>query len=240
MSKSSTNLLANRQMNKEKSLAAKIAVWILVGVIPLLIISSVIAFAFNFQPLYEYGFHRYNVSQTTGLSDTELSKAARGLIDYFNSGDEFISITVQKDGQPFQLFNDREIIHLRDVKGLIKLDYGFFIGSLLYTAAVTWISYHRRRIGSLARPIFWGGAATLAVLTGVTTLAVSNFDTFFTRFHQLSFANDFWLLDLSKDYLIMLFPGGFWQDASIFIAALIGLMAVAVTLVGWRNLKREE
>ncbi|TFG45700.1 MAG: DUF1461 domain-containing protein, partial [Dehalococcoidia bacterium] len=98
--------------------------WGLVAVIPLLIISAVIAFTFNFQPLYEYGFDRYNVVETTGLADSELSKAASGLIDYFNSGEEFIDLTVEKDGRAFTLFNEKEIIHLYDVKGLMRLDYG--------------------------------------------------------------------------------------------------------------------
>jgi integral membrane protein (TIGR01906 family) len=223
-------------MNNQSWLA-KVASWILVPVIPLLIISGVIAFAFNFEPLYEYSFHHYDVGKTTGLADTELTKAARGLIDYFNSNQELIQVIVEKDGQPFQLFNDREIAHLKDVKGLIHLDYEILGGTLLYTAFVAGIVICRRRPKVLAAPLFWGGATTLAVLTGVTAIAASNFDAFFIRFHQLSFANDFWELDPTKDYLIMLFPGGFWQDAAVFIAALIGLVAIAVTIVGWRNLK---
>lgn len=221
-------------------LLLKIAKWVLVPIVPLLIISGVIAFAFNFQPLYEYGFHRYEVGKTTGLADSELTKAASGLIAYFNSNDEFINIVVQKDGEPFHLFNEREIIHLHDVKGLIKLDYTVFVVSLVYTTLFFGIMLYRKQTRSLAAPVFWGGATTFAILTATVVVAASNFDAFFTKFHQLSFANDFWLLDPSKDYLIMLFPGGFWQDASIFIAALIGIVAAAVAIAGWRNLKTEK
>ena len=221
-------------------LLLKIAKWLLVPIIPLLIISGVIAFAFNFQPLYEYGFYRYDVGKTTGLADSELSKAASGLIAYFNSNEEFINIVVQKNEEPFQLFNEREIIHLHDVKGLIKLDYTVLVVSLIYTTLFAGIMFYRKQTRSLAAPAFWGGATSLALLTLTVAIAASNFDAFFTRFHQLSFANDFWLLDPSKDYLIMLFPGGFWQDASIFIAGLIGIVAVIVTIVGWRNLKTEK
>ena len=209
----------------------------MVLIIPLLIISSVVAFAFNFQPLYEYGFHRYDVFRTTGLADSELTKASSGLISYFNSDEEFINIVVQKDGNPFQLFNEREILHLKDVKGLIKFDCEVFIISLLGVVVLSGIFISRKSIRLLAAPVFWGGAVTLAVLTLVVAVAASNFDAFFTRFHQLSFANDFWLLDPSKDYLIMLFPGGFWQDASVFIAGLIGGVAAVVTLIGWKQLK---
>ena len=218
----------------------KFARWALVLIIPLLVISGAIAFAFNFQPLYEYGFHRYDVGKTTGLADSELSKAASGLINYFNSNDDFINITVQKDGKPFQLFNEREIMHLHDVKALIKLDYTVLVVSLAYATLVVGTMFYRKQTRLLALPAFWGGATTLALLTVTVAVAASNFDAFFTRFHQLSFANDFWLLDPTKDYLIMLFPGGFWQDASIFIAAIIGIVAAAVTIAGWRNLKPRQ
>jgi len=215
----------------------KIFGWLFVFITPLLIISGIIAFAFNFQPLYEYGFQRYEVSKTTGLTDSELSKAARGLINYFNSDQEFIDVTVQKDGNPFPLFNDREIQHLKDVKGLVRLDYQVLIFSLLGAAIVSAIAIYRKQIQLLATPMFVGGSTTLVGLMLIALVAATNFDAFFTKFHQLSFANDLWLLDPSRDYLIMLFPGGFWEDASIFIAALIGVFAAGVTYIGWKNLR---
>ncbi|MDD2471668.1 MAG: DUF1461 domain-containing protein, partial [Dehalococcoidales bacterium] len=36
----------------------------------------------------------------------------------------------------------------------------------------------------------------------------------------ISFSNDLWLLDPAKDYLIMMFPQGFWADAALLVAAL--------------------
>ena len=64
-----------------------------------------------------------------------------------------------------------------------------------------------------------------------------DFDGFFLQFHQLSFANDLWLLDPAHDYLIMMFPQGFWFDAALYIA--VGALAGAVItgLTGWLMLK---
>ncbi|AKG52721.1 integral membrane protein [Dehalogenimonas sp. WBC-2] len=216
---------------------SKTAAWGLVLVMPLIITSAVIAFAVNFQPLYEYGFHRYEVGTTTGLADAELSKAARGLIGYFNSGEEYIDLTVEKDGQPFTLFNQREVLHLYDVKGLVRLDYGVFAFTFIYTALVSGIILYRRQPRHLAAPLFWGGAFTLAIVISRAILAIADFDAFFTQFHLLSFANDLWLLDPRTDYLIMLFPGGFWEDAMIFVDSIILSLTIGVTALGWRNLK---
>jgi len=96
--------------------------------LPILLLTASIGWATNSLWLYKYGFHKYNASQTTSLADTELEKAAAGLISYFNSDEDDISLTVVKDGKPFELFNQREVVHLRDVKGLIWLDYRVFWG----------------------------------------------------------------------------------------------------------------
>ena len=111
------------------------AKWLFILCLPVLLLTASLGWASNSHWLYNYGFEKYDVGQTTGLADSELEKAASGLISYFNSGEEYISLTVIKDGQPFELFNQREIIHLKDVKGLVWLDYWFGLGTLVYVLA---------------------------------------------------------------------------------------------------------
>ena len=85
-------------------------------------------------------------------------------------------------------------------------------------------------------PMFWGGALTLAIVIAMAAMATVDFNAFFTQFHVISFANDFWLLDPATDYLIMLFPGEFWRDAVVIIGYGIGLIAVVTVFISWRNL----
>jgi integral membrane protein (TIGR01906 family) len=56
---------------------------------------------------------------------------------------------------------------------------------------------------------------------GITSLFF--FEQMFTQFHLIMFHNLYWLLDPSKDYLIMLFPEGFWVDA-----VYLGIVAIAI------------
>jgi len=109
-----------------------VAKWFFILSLPALVISATVNFEFNSLWLYKNGFQKYNVSQITGLDEAELEKAARGLISYFNSDEEYISLTVVKDGQPFELFNQREIAHLKDVKGLVRLSYRLLLGTAIY------------------------------------------------------------------------------------------------------------
>lgn len=211
-----------------------VAKWLFVLCLPLLLISAGLAGAFNSLWLYKFGFDKYDISQKTGIAEVELEKAARGLISYFNSDDEDISVSIIKDGQPFTLFNEREVAHLRDVKELVRLDYRVLLASLLYALVFTGLSLFRwRNWRQLARGAMWGGSLTLALMAVLRVVTLFNFDQFFRQFHLLSFTNDLWLLDPSKDYLLMLFPGGFWYDATQFIALGVGTAAVLVTGLAW-------
>jgi len=217
--------------------------WVFILCLPVLLLTASIGWAVNSLWLYRYGFEKYHVNHTTGLAGSELEKAAAGLISYFNSNEEYINVTVQKEDKPFVLFNQREVIHLRDVKELIWLDYRVLLGTLVYVLAFAGacLFWRRKRYWRrLARAVVGGSGITLALmlLLGLGTLL--NFDQLFLQFHLISFANDFWLLDPSKDYLIMLFPGGFWYDVTLFCALATVVGAVVLGGVGWGWLWRSR
>jgi len=198
-----------------------IAKWLFILCLPILLLTASIGWAVNSLWLYQYGFDKYGVSQTTGLAEVELEKAARELISYFNSDEGYISLTVVKDDQPFELFNQREIIHLKDVKGLIWLDYWVLLGIFVYALAYAGVSllWRRKRYWRrLTSGVVWGSGVTLALMLAVGLGTLLGFDRLFLQFHLISFTNLFWQLDPAKDYLIMLFPQGFWYDATLFCA----------------------
>jgi len=199
--------------------------------LPMLLVTATIAFEFNSLWLYKNGFEKYNVSQTTGLSEAELEKAARGLISYFNSDEEYISLTVIKDDKPFELFNQREVAHLKDVKKLVQLDYRLLLGAAIYVGAYAGLSLLRRRRRRLAWGVVGGSSIALGMMLALGIgSTVQGFDQLFTQFHLFAFANEFWMLDPTKDYLIMLFPEGFWYDVAMLFAKIV--IGIAITLGG--------
>jgi len=208
-----------------------LARWLFILCLPLLLIAASIGLAFNSQWFYEYGFKKYDVDQTTGLAQSELSKVAAGLIAYFNSGDELIDLTVAKDGKPFPIFNQKEITHLKDVKDLFRFDYTVllvtFLYALLYAAAMF---FWRKESRQLAKEALYGAGLTLLLMVALGISALIDFDGLFLQFHLLSFANEFWMLDPTKDYLIMLVPRGFWFDAVLFVVLMV--LAGALILGG--------
>ena len=84
---------------------------------------------------------------------------------------------------------------------------------------------------------------TLSIMAFLALWALVGFDRLFILFHELSFSNEFWILDPSRDYLIMLFPGGFFYDAALLCFGAVILEALLVGGVSFgvlRVTKREK
>ena len=221
------------------------AKWLFILCIPVLLLTASIGWATNSLWLYQYGFEKYAINQSTGLSKVELEKTARGLISYFNSSEEYISLTVVKNGKSFELFNQREVVHLKDVKELIWLDYRVLLGALIYALgyAVGSLFWQRRRYWHrLAWKGLGGSSLTLALMLALGLGTLLGFDQLFLQFHLLSFTNDFWQLDPTRDYLIMLFPQGFWYDATLFcaLAGVVGTIVLGGVSSGYLLLTRSK
>ncbi len=213
--------------------------WLFILCIPVLLLTASLSGAANCPWLYHYGFDKYDISRATGLASAELDRVAEGLIDYFNSSDEYISLAVTKDGKSFELFNEREVGHLKDVRGLFRLGYYVLLGTLVYALAYFGVSFfwwrERRR---LAWGLVGGEGLTLVLMLALGIFIAVDFDRFFLQFHLLSFANDLWMLDPATDYLIMLFPRGFWFDAALFCALATAIPAIILGGVGWWQLRK--
>jgi integral membrane protein (TIGR01906 family) len=106
--------------------------------------------------------------------------------------------------------------------------------ALAFAAASLFCWREKRRLG---RALFFGGVLTLAVMVAVGIIVAIDFDWFFLQFHLFSFANDFWMLNPATDYLIMLFPQGFWFDAALACAAATAAGAVILGWIGWRLMR---
>jgi len=212
-----------------------IAKILFISAVPLFLFSFSIGVVVNSKWFYNNGFEKYNISQVTGISLSDLDKAAAGLIDYFNNGEEYIDVNLIKDGQPYKLYSEdeKQIIHLKDVKTLFRLDYKVLTGSFVFILTFVVVLLWKKCYRSLGYGMAWGGGLTLLLMVAMGVGIMSGFDQLFWNFHLLAFSNDFWLLDPSIDVLIMMFPDGFWLDVVIYVAVLTAVLAVAVGMAGW-------
>ena len=203
--------------------------------IPILIVTSVGSFVINLPLLYEYGFERYEISEYTGIDKSELMSAANQIRNYFNNDKEWITIQVTKNNIFFpNLFNSKEILHMKDVKQLINLVFFYQKISVLLIIVVTFFTLlfgSLYSLNNLLHSISRGGILTLLIFGALVMGSLFGFDKLFIYFHEISFNNDFWILDPRTDYLIAMFPQGFFFDTTMLIGFLIILFAILVWLI---------
>ncbi|MDQ0679472.1 integral membrane protein (TIGR01906 family) [Arthrobacter pascens] len=157
-------------------------------------------------------------------------------VDYLSnwSGPRYLGELVNRSGE--KLFKDGEVSHMADVKLVILSTFG--AGALLILLSVVAITYLRRRsTGGARRGLFAGSIVALVVILALGALAVLGWQQFFTEFHRIFFASGSWTFSL-QDTLIRLFPGQFWIDAGIVIAALVLLAALVTLILTWPTRRR--
>ncbi len=195
------------------------------------LVAAGVAWALNDLGLYSRGFEKYGVSRATGITPAGLHDAGAAIRGYFNSPDEPLVVRSVVYGEEREIFSEKEVHHMRDVKGLVRGVYLVGGGALVYILGViiggfagAGASFTR----DLARLLLWSGGATLAALVVFGAAAAIAFPWLFWIFHLVSFSNDLWLLDPRTDYLLIMFPLGFWFDATMRVAATAAAGAIAL------------
>lgn len=132
-------------------------------------------------------------------------------------------------GEP--VFNDRERAHMADVRQLVLTFY-----TLVLVAAATLVVAGASSRGSRA---FWRAVALGAKVLAVGSVAVGAafallFDTAFTLFHRIFFAEGTWTFDPATERLVQLFPYSFWTETTVVLAAVGLVITIGVWLVASR------
>src|SRR5262245_28437571 len=201
--------------------------------LPMLIIGTSVRTVFTDRNFILQGFRDNQVGITTGLDDPQLQRIADAFVASFQAPPGQIQMQVTAFGQSRPLFNDREVAHMEDVQALVQ----FFLRMQIVAAAVVALRVAAafafdRGSTALGRELLLSVALMIAAIIVVGAMALLDFDAFWTRFHQIAFRNGLWLLDPTRDYLIMLFPEPFWFAGTIRFVILVGTQTALVALLG--------
>jgi integral membrane protein (TIGR01906 family) len=201
--------------------------------LPLLIIGTSLRGLVTDRDLMLRGFRDNQVAATTGLDDPQLQRIADAFVAYFQAPPGQIQMQVTAFGQSRPLFNDKEVTHMEDVQALIQ----FFLRMQIVAAVVVVLRLGvgialDRATAPIGRELLWSAGLMIALVGLVGVLSLMDFDALWTRFHQIAFRNDMWLLDPSRDYLIMLFPEPFWFTATLSMATSVALQTALFAVVG--------
>jgi integral membrane protein (TIGR01906 family) len=204
--------------------------------VPLFLVLSNVRVATMEPRVYDYSFDRYGVRTVTRMDRTQLSAAARDLVRYFQDDRPALATRVVIEGQEQPLFNQRETVHMQDVKtlfGYVFLAHQIALAYLLAYIAAVFLWARERSLRVLASQLIRGGTVTVGVLGVAAVASVVGFDAIFYAFHVISFANDFWQLNPATDRLIQMFPRDFWFMVTLAIGFATMMEGALLILAGY-------
>lgn len=228
----------------------------------LLIVPALLLFAFDRGAL-DRGFHQrlydeLGSARAAGVDEGTLAQIGDMLVDYLNGArddrsgpratpwpwpvdplDDLngarddLAMTAAVNGVEQPVFNEREIAHMADVKGLFDLERRVraifvWLGLALLALGLPGPGWARRLMGAgLIGQAFW-----LSLLAFAAAWAAIDFNGVFLRFHGLLFANDLWQLNPATDLMIRMLPEKFFAAVAVHAAGRM-LIFQALLLTLW-------
>ena len=202
--------------NAMKAVKWALAVLAAVCVFIILAVSAIQWVAFDLD-FYWNMYYDQHTPERVGMSQDDLSRVTVEMLAYLNDepGASFADITAVIDGEPRQVFNEREITHMVDVKRLYAMalfvrGLCFAVGAVCIVLLLIWM-----RTGAFARlsaAYLITGAALILGAGLIWLLARNDFSAFWERFHRIFFTNDLWILEPRTDLLIRMVPEEFFSS----------------------------
>ncbi|MCL2565628.1 MAG: TIGR01906 family membrane protein [Defluviitaleaceae bacterium] len=184
-------------------------------------------------PFYNYAYNKNGTHELIGISQYDLERVTRLLIDYMRGNIDNLDIVVQIHGVSRPFFSEIEIAHMIDVQDLFMI--GFIIRNIaLVLFLATLLSGFLYKQGPVLKEYaqsFIAGTIILLSFGGaLITIILTNFERSFIIFHEIFFDNDLWILDPSVDLLINIVPQQFFVDLFIVIVCIFLLVSIVIFL----------
>lgn len=208
----------------EKVMAAAAMIFLIIAL--LLTSFQVAIYGDSEYRFYEREYEKYGVTEALGMEMSDVMDVTDKMMAYLIGQREELSVITTVEGKEQDFFNEQDRLHMADVKNLflggLKLRWILLGGSVLLFLI---LAFRKVNLGeALPRAYFQalGICGGLTVVMGV--LFASDFNKYFTIFHEIFFTNDLWLFDPETDYMIRMLPEGFFYDM---------VMRIGVCFVGW-------
>lgn len=206
------------------------------------LITSVEVVAYWTPGYYEKEYQKYDVADDVNMELEDLLEVTDGMMAYLRGNREDLHIQTMVAGKPAEFFNDREIAHMEDVRGLFLAAIALRRICLIIAALSILILIKRkafiRRL--LPRMLCVGTALFFAVTAVLAGIISTNFTKYFIIFHEIFFNNDLWILDPATDRLINIVPEPFFMDTAARIGITFGLMTAALFVICLLILRKEK
>jgi len=174
----------------------------------------------SLRQIYYADIRFLNIAEETGFSEQEIRENYDVLIDYnlvWKRVDEleFPSFPMSEYGR----------IHFEEVKRIFVAVQCICAVSGVLFLVLAWKRIRKREFGFLKLLSVF----LLVIPVVLGALAAVNWDTFFVRFHELFFSNDYWIFDPATDPVINILPDQFFAHCA---AAILLCLAAGCIVTG--------
>lgn len=187
---------------------------------------------FNF---YEREYEKYQVLEVLPMEMEDVMQVTEEMMSYLHGDRENLEVWTVVDGQEREFFNEKEKLHMEDVKDLFLAAIAIRRGAmvLLMLLIVFFLLRKETWVSKLAKYYF---IEVLCMFIGCSVLGIvisQNFSKYFVVFHEIFFDNDLWLLDPDTDLMIRMLPEGFFADFAFRIGVIVGAGVVLSMMIAF-------
>ncbi len=213
-------------MKWHKLIASLASGMILVGI--LLTVVFTVCFDHSF---YEQEYKANGQAEKIGMSQEDLMKSTDALLDYLQGKKDDIKVEAMMNGHNVEVFNERETLHMADVKQLLDnavkaRDILLWGGAAILAAVIA--SAKREKFSVLKDAYKYSVAAIGAFIAVLGCWAAVDFYDFWVDFHYLFFDNTLFFLDPNTSIMINMFPENFFFDLVFRIIVIVIIIIAAI------------
>jgi integral membrane protein (TIGR01906 family) len=176
-------------MKKKNNFLLFVYIIAIISIFNLILLSTLYYISFDFN-YYKNKFEKYSIYDKI---NGDVDNSFKEVLDYVKGDKVFISS---------DLFNERELEHLKDVKELFyfaKILIVFYAFLIIFCIAILEKKHILKAIKN----------ASYFILSFISIISLSiliNFEKAFIIFHEILFTNDLWILNPRTDNLLKMMP----------------------------------
>lgn len=195
------------------------------------------------EPYFQWHYTHRNITETTEMSVDDLMVVTVTMLDYLKDEAQSLDMMATIDGQREEVFGEREKQHMVDVKNLY-LDFRQLrrlCSALVIGLVIFGVLFGKRMLYHTLNRVKYIVPVLLLAVGAVGALFATDFNRYFTIFHELFFDNDLWLLNPQTDILINMVPEVYFYSIVMIGLGLFLLFIVMAMLFaehGAKSLKK--
>ena len=192
-----------------------------------LLLTSIDLLCFN-RSFFRWQYSLNHTAESIGISEDGLMNATNALLDYMQDKRDDIKVIEVVNGSEREIFDERETLHMVDVKNLylnaMNTRTVLLVGSIVILTLLAFT--HRNQSYTILSNAYQNGLLFLgSLIFFIAIYAIVDFNGFWMNFHYVFFDNDLFLLDPNISIMINMFPSNF------FFAVVFGIILLFVSMV---------